>query len=189
MTDTAIISSIKEGNSKGYSALVKRHKSRLYFFVFGMVRNTMDAEDLTMIAFEKAFLKLDTWKEDTCKFSTWLYSIARNTVIDFIRSNGKKLLGGEDVSKYIALHDEDYTPEEKLMHAENVKIIEGCIEKLSRKRRELITLHIDGNKDEKIAEMLNTTHLAVRTKLNRVRNQLKSLLYEENNSFINCLIA
>jgi RNA polymerase sigma-70 factor (ECF subfamily) len=189
MTDTVIISAIKEGNSKGYTMLVKRHKSRLYYFINGMVWNTMDAEDLTMITFEKAFLKLDTWKEGSCKFSTWLFTIARNTVIDFIRSNEKRLLGGEDVSKYIALHDKSYTPEEKFIHTENVLIIEKCIEKLSRRRKEIIMLHVDGNKDEQIAEILNKRHQAVRSLLFNTRNQLKSLLYEENNSFINCLIA
>lgn len=169
--------------------LVKRYNSRLYFFVFGMVRNTMDAEDLTMIAFEKAFSRIHTWKQDTCKFSTWLFSIARNTVIDFIRTNEKRLISGEDVSRFIALQDECWTPEEQIMHAENVKIIEGCIEKLSPKRRELMNLHIDGNKDEMIAEILNISHLAVRTKLNRTRNKLKSLLYEENIPVINYCIA
>jgi len=142
-----------------------------------------------MIVFEKAFEKLDMYKSDSCKFSTWLFSIARNTVIDFIRSNEKRLIGSEDISRYIALHDEAYTPEEKLMHNENIRMIEECINKLPEKRKELITLHIDGNKDEDIAEILNTTHLAVRTKLNRTRNFLKNLLYEKNNSFINCLIT
>lgn len=189
MTDTAIISQIKEGNSKGYTMLVKRHKSRLYFFVYGMVRNSMDAEDLTMIAFEKAFSKLDKWNEDSCKFSTWLFSIARNTVIDFIRSNESRLIGGEDVSKYIALHDQSYTPEEQFIHTENVAIIEGCINKLSKRRREIITLHIDGNKDEQIAKILNKNYQAVRSQLFNTRNQLRNLLYEENNLFINCLIA
>jgi RNA polymerase sigma-70 factor (ECF subfamily) len=189
MTDTAIISTIIEGNSKGYSMLIKRHKSRLYYFVFGMVHNTMDAEDLTMIAFEKAFSKLNKWNKDSCKFSTWLYSIARNTVIDFIRSNESRLIGGEDVSKYTALHDECYTPEEKLMHAENVKIIEERIDGLSKKRRELIKLHIEGHKDEDIAKMLGVSHVAVRAKLNRTREQLKQLLYEENIPFISHCIA
>ena len=188
MTDTAIISSIKEGNSKGYSALVKRHKSGLQFFINGMVWNVLDAEDLTMITFQKAFSRIGKWN-GKCKFSTWLYSIARNTVIDFIRTNEKRLISGEDVSRFIALQDECWTPEEQIMHAENVKIIEGCIEKLSPKRRELMNLHIDGNKDEMIAEILNISHLAVRTKLNRTRNQLKSLLYEKNNPVINYCIA
>lgn len=189
MTDTAIISEIKGGNSKGYSMLVKRHKSRLYFFVYGMVRNSMDAEDLTMIAFQKAFSRLHTWKQDNCKFSTWLFSIARNTVIDFIRMKEKKLLGGEDVSRYIELHDEGYTPEERLFHGENAQLIVSCINRLPKKNRELIYLHIDGYKDEQIADIMNITHLAVRTKLCRTRNQLKSLLYEKNNPVINYCIA
>lgn len=188
MTDTAIISAIKEGNNRGYSMLVKRHKSRLYYFINGMVWNTMDAEDLTMISFEKAFSRLHRWN-GKCKFSTWLYSIARNTVIDFIRLNEKRSIGGEDVSKYIALHDEGYTPEERLMHAENVRIIEEYIERLPKEKKELIYLHIDGYKDEQIADMLHITHLAVRTKLNRTRNQLKNLLYEKDNPVINYCIA
>ena len=188
MTDSTIISSILSGDSRGYSVLLKRYRSRLFFFINGMVFDRMDAEDLLMITFEKAFRKLNTWN-GACKFSTWLYTIAKNTVKDFIISRAKRINEFADVDNYKWIADKVYNPEEKLLHSENVIMIEGCIDRLPRKRRQIIYLHADGNKDEDIARMLNMGHIAVRTSLHRTRNQLKSLLYEENNSFINCLIA
>lgn len=189
MTDNAIISSILSGNKKGYSILMKRHRSRLYYFVYQMVHNTLDAEDLTMIAFQKAFSKLDTWRQGSCKFSTWLFTIAKNTVLDFFIARAKRINNFDELDKYRQVIDRGYTPEEMLLHLENVRIIESCIDRLPKKRKELIYLHIEGQKDEQIAEMLNITHLAVRTKLNRTRKQLKSLLYEKNNPVINYCIA
>ena len=187
MTDTAIILSIKEGNSKGYTMLVKRHKSRLFYYIFGMVRNTMDAEDLTMIAFEKAFEKLEKYN-GSCKFKTWLYTIAKYTAIDFLRE--KEIRVNPTITLDMCMHEPDKdTPYDRLIHAENVDIIYECIDRLKEKRREIIRLHSEGYKDQEIAELTGCTHLGIRTKLNRARNQLKSLLYEKNNPVINYCIA
>ena len=188
MTDESIISSILSGDQTGYTVLMERHKGRLFYYVFKMVHNTMDAEDLTMIAFQKAFSKLDTWKQGSCKFSTWLFTIAKNTVLDFFITRAKRINNWVEFEKCV--YKPDYlTPEQKILHDENVAIIEDCIGRLKPKRAELIRLKADGYKDEQIADILHITHLAVRTKLNRTRNQLKSLLYEKANPVINYYIA
>jgi len=188
MTDNVIIQAIIKGDAKGYSVLLKRYRSRLFFFINGMVFDKMEAEDLMMITFEKAFRKLDKYN-GKCKFSTWLYTIAKNTVKDFIISRAKRINDFADVDNYKRIADKVYNPEERLLHIEIVTVINECIDRLPIKRRQIIYLHADGNKDEDIAGMLGITHLAVRTKLNRSRNQLKSLLYEENNPVINYCIA
>jgi len=192
MTDAAIISQIKEGNSKGYSMLVKRHKSRLYYFINGMVWNTMDAEDLTMITFEKAFLKLDTWKEGSCKFSTWLFTIAKNTVIDFRIAQQIRFSGGEDISKYRNIKDTSYTPYQELLQKELQALAEGRINKLPKKSKPVMQLHVIGYSDEEIAEKLSMIHGNVRCILSRAKKKLeplKRLLYEKDYSTDYCLIA
>jgi len=121
MTDTAIISAIKEGNSKGYTMLVKRHKSRLYYFINGMVWNTMDAEDLTMISFQKAFDKLEKYN-GKCKFRTWLYTIAKYSAIDFLREKETRV--NPTITLDMCMHEPDKdTPYDRLIHAENVGMI------------------------------------------------------------------
>lgn len=192
MTDTAIISQIKEGNSKGYTMLVKRHKSRLYYFINGMVWNTMDAEDLTMIAFEKAFLKLDTWKEDTSKFSTWLFTIAKNTVIDFRIAQQIRFSGGEEIDNYRNIKDTSYTPYQELIYQELKQLTDERIDRLPKKSKPVMKLHIIGYTDEEIAEKLNMIHGNVRCIIHRAKKKLeplKRLLYEKDYSFADCLIA
>ncbi len=175
MTDEIIISSILNGDSRGYSVLLKRYRSRLFFFINGMVFDKMDAEDLLMITFEKAFRKLDKYN-GKCKFSTWLFTIAKNTVRDFIREKSKMIFSSESIENFIRIEDKNYNPEEKLLHSETVEKIEECIEMLPERRRRVIELHIDGNKDEDIAEITGMNHVAVRTLLFRARQQLKAAI-------------
>jgi len=187
MTDTSIILSIKNGSTPGYEMLMKKHYGSLLYFLYRMVNNYIDAEDLTMIAFEKAFEKLEKYN-GSCKFKTWLYTIAKYTAIDFLRE--KEIRVNPTITLDMCMHEPDKdTPYDRLIHAENVDIIYECIDRLKEKRREIIRLHSEGYKDQEIAELTGCTHLGIRTKLNRARNQLKSLLYEKNNPVINYCIA
>lgn len=192
MTDTAIISAIKVGNSKGYTMLVKRHKSALFFFINGMVWNYMDAEDLMMITFEKAFRGLNRWSNDKFKFSTWLFTIAKNTVIDFRREQVIRLNGGEAIENYRHLRDNAYTPYQELIHKELFELADRKIDKLPKKSKPVMKLHIIGYSDEEIAEKLSMMHGNVRCIIHRAKKKLepiKKYLYEENNLLADCIVA
>lgn len=75
---------IGDGNQHAYAELMKNYRDSLYFMLLKMTNNPHDAEDLTIEAFGKAFKKLHQYTPDYA-FSTWLFKIASNNCIDFIR--------------------------------------------------------------------------------------------------------
>src|ERR1700739_926404 len=76
---------LKDNDQKAYEELLKRYREPVYFMLLRMMNNNSDdAEDLTMEAFGKAFVHLDKYST-VCAFSTWLFKIASNNAIDFIR--------------------------------------------------------------------------------------------------------
>ncbi|MCC7050687.1 MAG: sigma-70 family RNA polymerase sigma factor, partial [Bacteroidia bacterium] len=80
---------LENGNQQAYSELMHRYREPLYYMLLKMVNNKDDAEDLTMEAFGKAFNHLDQYTA-TFAFSTWLFKIASNNCIDFIRKKKMK---------------------------------------------------------------------------------------------------
>jgi len=82
--DFHLVQKAREGNQKAYADLMHRYKDSIYFMVLKMVNNKEDAMDLTVETFAKAFEKLDKYQPDFA-FSTWLFRVATNNCIDFIR--------------------------------------------------------------------------------------------------------
>lgn len=180
MTDTAIISAIRNGSTQGYKYLFDKHYGSVNYFIYRMVNNLTEVEDLTMITFEKAFLKLDTW-EAKYKFSTWLFKIARNTVLDFINAQKIRLNGGIELDK--VMHKPDVntpSPYQELIAKELQNIIDGKIDKLPKKCKSVMKLHFIGYSDIEIVEKLNMMHGNVRCLIHRAKAKLKSELYEKD---------
>src|ERR1700759_3523275 len=86
--DLQLVMKAREGSQKAYADLMHRYKDSIYFMVLKMVNNKEDANDLTVETFAKAFEKLDKYQPEFA-FSTWLFRVATNNCIDFIRK--KKL--------------------------------------------------------------------------------------------------
>ncbi len=82
--DLMLVEMAREGNEKAFASLMNRYRDSIYFMLLKMVNNSSDAEDLTIEAFGKAFHNLDSYTPDFA-FSTWLFKIATNNCIDFIR--------------------------------------------------------------------------------------------------------
>ncbi|MGB3075595.1 MAG: sigma-70 family RNA polymerase sigma factor, partial [Chitinophagales bacterium] len=82
--DIELVQMALDGDQKAYAALMTRYKDSIYFLLLKMVHNEDDANDLTIEAFGKAFSNLAKYTPDFA-FSTWLYKIALNNCIDFIR--------------------------------------------------------------------------------------------------------
>ena len=83
--DKELVDSILvNNNQKAYAVLLNKYKNSVYYTILKMVNNADDAEDLTMKTFTKAFQNLNSY-DDNYAFTTWLFRIATNTTIDFIR--------------------------------------------------------------------------------------------------------
>ena len=82
--DLLLVEEAKKGNEKAFASLMNRYRDSIYFMLLKMVNNPSDAEDLTIEAFGKAFRNLDSYTPKFA-FSTWLFKIATNNCVDFIR--------------------------------------------------------------------------------------------------------
>lgn len=146
MDDHTLIKKALDGSQKAFAVLMKRYKDSVYYVVLKMVNKQEDAEDLTIEAFGKAFNKLDKFSPDYA-FSTWLFRIAINNSIDFIRkkrlqtlSIDNPIINGDGDSLTPHISSDALDPEERYIKNQRKKIMRDFTEKLSPKYRQLIEL-------------------------------------------------
>ena len=154
--------------------------------VLKMVRNVDDAEDLTIEAFAKAFKNLHRFKKDYT-FSTWLFRIATNNAIDFIRK--KKLNtyslnssftddSGETVN--IDVHDKNLTPDEEAIKHQKIELVRMFVTKLPSKYQRLVRLrYFDELSYEEIATELDAPLGTVKAQLHRARELMYELVKDK----------
>ncbi|MCH6197997.1 sigma-70 family RNA polymerase sigma factor [Aquiflexum sp. LQ15W] len=168
-------------DQQAYAMLMKRYKKAVYFMILKMIRDTDDAEDLTMEAFAKAFKNLHKFKKDYT-FSTWLFRIATNNTIDFIRKKKLKTMslntsmtddGGNSVT--IDVEDDDNNPQDEFIRSQRIEMVRIFVDKLPAKYRKLVELrYFDELSYEEIAQELDKPLGTVKAQLHRSRE----LLYE-----------
>lgn len=168
-------------DQQAYAMLMKRYKKAVYFMILKMIRDTDDAEDLTMEAFAKAFKNLHKFKKDYT-FSTWLFRIATNNAIDFIRKKKLKTMslntsmsddGGNSVT--IDVEDDDNNPQDEYIRSQRIEMVRIFVDKLPAKYRKLVELrYFDELSYEEIAQELDKPLGTVKAQLHRSRE----LLYE-----------
>ncbi len=164
-----------------YAALMKRYKKAVYFMILKMIRDTDDAEDLTMEAFAKAFRNLERFKKEFT-FSTWLFRIATNNTIDFIRKKKLKTMSlnntlsddnGNAVTMDVA--DKDDNPQDEFIKTQRIEMVRLFVDKRPAKYRTLVKLrYFDELSYEEIAQELDKPLGTVKAQLHRSRE----LLYE-----------
>jgi RNA polymerase sigma-70 factor (ECF subfamily) len=172
---------INDNDQSAYAKLMQRYRDSIYFMVLKMVHDTDDADDLTIEAFGKAFSNLEKYSPDFA-FSTWLYKIALNNSIDFIRKKRLETMSLDDQNETesgdtisIEVKSSVLDPEEKYIKEQRAKLMREVIEKLNPKYRMLIELRFfDELSYEEIAEKTNLPLGTVKAQLFRA----KDLLYE-----------
>jgi RNA polymerase sigma factor (sigma-70 family) len=177
LIDKAVI----DKDQQAYAMLMKRYKKAVYFMILKMIRDADDAEDLTMEAFAKAFKNLHKFKKDYT-FSTWLFRIATNNTIDFIRKKKLKTMslnttmsddGGNAVT--IDVEDDDNNPQDEYIRTQRIEMVRVFVDKLPAKYRKLVQLrYFDELSYEEIAQELDKPLGTVKAQLHRSRE----LLYE-----------
>ncbi len=149
--------------------------------ILKMVRNVDDAEDLTIEAFAKAFKNLHKFKKDFT-FSTWLFRIATNNTIDFIRKKRLDTMSlntsfkddnGDAVT--IDVQDKNLNPQEEAIKAQKIALVQMFVNKLPAKYQRLVKLrYFDELSYEEIARELEAPLGTVKAQLHRARE----LMYE-----------
>jgi len=151
--------------------------------ILKMVRNVDDAEDLTIEAFAKAFKNLHRFKKDYT-FSTWLFRIATNNSIDFIRKkkldttsleSSYKDDSGEDVR--IDLKDGNLNPQERAIKTQKIELIQMFVRQLPAKYQRLVRLrYFDELSYEEIATELDAPLGTIKAQLHRARELLSDIV-------------
>ena len=180
--DLELVTAAKNGCQRSYSILLDRYKSPVYRTMYSMVKNSQDAEDLTIEAFGKAFVKLATYAPHS-SFSTWLFTIAKNNCIDHIR---KKRLFTLSIDEFVeAGSDLDFSsnlksnmldPEEIIIREQRLDLVRDLVNELGEKYRRMIELrYYEEYAYDEIALELNIPLGTVKAQLHRA----KDLLYEK----------
>lgn len=181
-------SAVDSNDQRAYAELMNNYRESLYMLMFKMVNNSYDAEDLTIEAFGKAFRNLSQYTSDYA-FSTWLFKIASNNCVDFLRKKRLDLYKidkdfddkGDDCVSF-ELSDDGPTPEEKLFAKEKAQLVRQYVDMLKPHYRELIELrYFEELSYEEIAQRLQIPMGSVKGKLFRAKDILQALMKAEVN--------
>jgi RNA polymerase sigma-70 factor (ECF subfamily) len=177
MTDSQLIREIKDGNAELYAELMRRYERKIYAFIFHMLKSSgMESvsEDLSQETFYKAYRSLQTFREVEASFSTWLYTIARNTVLSELRKQFKNNQVSLDQGGYTPYASSDAMPEPTMLRNEKVTMVRDAINNLPEKQRSaLILREYDQLEYQEIANILGQTVSAVKSLLFRARASVK----------------
>lgn len=178
-----VCKAVEVNDQLAYAMLMERYKDSIYHTMFKMVHNHDDAEDLTIEAFGKAFRKLATYTPSYA-FSTWLFKIATNNGIDFLRKKRLKLLsiddtlekdGAQDFSNNLKSTALD--PEERYIRQQRKLIMRDLLNKLSDKYRIMIELRFfEELSYQEISEQLSLPIGTVKAQLFRAKELLFDIL-------------
>ena len=181
--DLTLMEDALGGNQLAYATLMDRYRDSIYFMMLKMVKNPDDADDLTIEAFGKAFSRLDQYSPSFA-FSTWLFKIASNNCIDFIR---KKRIQLTSMDSGIAMEDGEKmridaksstpNPEESIMQGQRVTHMRLLVSKLKPKYRDLVEKrYFEELSYEEIAEQMNLPLGTVKAQLFRARDFLAAMM-------------
>jgi RNA polymerase sigma factor (sigma-70 family) len=183
MLEADLVKRAQRGDLKAYDELVKRYQERIYATVYHMTSNHEDANDLAQEAFIKAFSALKSFKGGS-SFYTWLYRIAVNKTINFLKQRKNKFhLSLNDID-FNAEHDPDLmalisdkTPNRDVGLSELQKKLNEALLKLSEPHRMVVVLHdVQGLSHDEIAEIMGCNIGTVRSRLFYARQQLQGFL-------------
>jgi RNA polymerase sigma-70 factor (ECF subfamily) len=180
--DFHLVQKALQGDQKAYADLMHRYKDSIYFMALKMVNNKEDAMDLTVETFAKAFEKLDKYQPDFA-FSTWLFRVATNNCIDFIRKKKLRTLSIDGMldedgdEKQLQIKADVLNPEETSIKKQQTRELKLLIENLPPRYRNLVTLrYFDELSYEEIALQLDLPLGTVKAQLFRARYLLGNIL-------------
>jgi len=180
--DFLLVEAALKGEEKAFAKLMSRYKDAIYFMLLKMVNNKNDAEDLTIEAFGKAFKNLHQYSPNYA-FSTWLFKIATNNCIDFLRKRRGVYVSIEnnqengDNDSPIKLRSTEPDPEEKLIRIQKAILMRRIVHRLKPRYRILVELrYFREYSYEEIAKELNLPLGTVKAQLFRAREMLFKMI-------------
>jgi RNA polymerase sigma-70 factor, ECF subfamily len=181
------VNEARAGDEEAFGELVKTYHQQVYNVVYGLVNNADDAGELAQQSWVKAWSKLSSFKADS-SFFTWIYRIASNTALDFLRRKGRRreeeLVDGiEPVSdaRFERAPSEVTRPDRELEHAEIRATFEAALAELTAEHRLALTLReVEGLSYDEIAKVMNCRKGTVMSRIfyarQKIQEQMRGLL-------------
>lgn len=191
ISDLDLIELAKQDDQRAYAELLERYRKSVYFLILRIVKTPEDAEDLTYVTFAKAFKNLSKYVP-THGFSTWLFKIASNTSIDFLRKKSIDTVGialGSDIQPGEVILDNKViattlNPEEKIIREQRLKIVHQVVQHLDKDFEKVIRLRFfEEYSYDEIANELNLPLGTVKVQIHRAKKLLQSLLKDSSEKF------
>ena len=185
-SDLLLVKEARRGNEKAFASLMNRYKDSIYFMLLKMVNNASDAEDLTIEAFGKAFRNLDSYTPKFA-FSTWLFKIATNNCVDFIR---KKQVSPTPLDHLqdsldnvtVNIQSDLPDPEESLINHQKIAALKDIVSQLKPRYKSLIELrYYKEYSYEEISSELKLPIGTVKAQLYRAKTLLYNILIKTGN--------
>ena len=176
----------EKNDERAYAELMGKYRDSIFFMMLKMVKNSDDADDLTIEAFGKAFNRIHQYTPNYA-FSTWLFRIATNNCIDFIRkkkmvtlSLDKNIDDGEGGSISVEVEADTLNPEQRFMRKQKIRMMRDIVSKLKPRYKELVVLrYFREYSYEEIAEETELPLGTVKAQLFRAREQLYKLMQDK----------
>jgi len=179
--DFLLVQKAREGDQKAYAELLGRYRDAIYFMLLKIVNNPSDAEDLTIEAFGKAFKNIGQYTPNFA-FSTWLFKIATNNCIDFIRKKRAATISldqsnDDPDTTTVTIQSDTPDPEAHMINSQKVKLLREVVNKLKPRYRTLVELrYFKEYSYEEISQELELPIGTVKAQLFRARELLFNIL-------------
>ena len=176
MTDEKIVSKIQKGNIADYKTIMERYEKQLFVYIVRLInRNDEEAEELLEEVFINSYEKIQSF-DCRKKFSTWIYRIAHNKAVDYVRAS-KRRRWGDVLEKEEFWAEEGNLIEDLEIEKEERRRVRKSVLDLEQKYREVIWLYYFENKSyEEMSDILHKTTSNIGVLLHRAKIMLKNKL-------------
>lgn len=178
MDDYRLVQQAVEGSQPAFEMLYERHNVSLFNFIHQRTRNLEEARDLTLEAFGKAFTRLHSYVPNYA-FSTWLFRIAHNHYIDFVRRNkvAKVYETPVDVAALLHVKETQNNPEEIMVRQDRIVMVLTLLQLVNPRYRRILELrYFEELSYEEMAIRLGLPVGTVKTQLFRAKEMMRELL-------------
>jgi RNA polymerase sigma-70 factor (ECF subfamily) len=189
LEDDKLVKQAKKGNNDAFNKLVSKYREQLHFHIGKMIRDREQVEDLVQEVFMKAFDNLESYNTQYA-FSTWIYRIATNHTIDYLRKKKLKTLSindpvtTKDGEMNVQLPDENFETDRAIIRKQRKKMIESAISNLPEKYRDVIKMrHMEEMSYQEISDELDLPLGTVKAHIFRAREMLYKTLKDKRHQF------
>ena len=167
---------LKTNNQNYYNELMSQYHNSVYFYVNDIIKNHAISNDLTIEVMGKAFINLKSYNFKFA-FSTWIFTIAKNHCIDYLRKNNLKTVSIDELTNndeyYFEIPSKDYNPEDLMIRKQRIQLLRRLVNQLSLKYISVVKLrYFKEMSYSEISEELNLSESTIKIRLYRARKEL-----------------